>query len=430
MPHSLLPRVQSAAPLAQALTAAFATAFASASASAASAASPPATGSSTTQAPALRFEWDLRARHEHVDDDAFSPTADAATLRLRAGLRAEFGGGWSALIEGEGIADTGDGYNSGANGQTTYPSVNDPEGMEFNQAWLGWKNAQFSATLGRQRLLFDNQRWIGNVGWRQNEQTFDALALEAKLGDAWNVRYAWLDRVHRVAGDDARDRLARERDLSTHALNIAYKRGDKPQRSQQWTGYAYLHDDRDVATASTATYGLRWTAEPLTWGWTVELATQRDYADNPRDVSHRYWLLEPSLQAQRITYRIGWEHLGGDGRTALQTPLATLHAFNGWADKFLVTPAGGIEDLSIGAGGNVGKFTWAAMYHDYRADTAFGPASARIDRYGRELDLSLSRPLRKGWSAMAKYADYRADDFGRDTRKLWLQVEWKGRLPE
>ena len=44
--------------------------------------------------------------------------------------------------------------------------------------------------------------------------------------------------------------------------------------------------------------------------------------------------------------------------------------------------------------------------------------------YGHELDLSLGRPLWKGWSGLIKYADYRSDGFARDTRKVWLQVQW------
>lgn len=371
----------------------------------------------------LSLGWDLRTRYEHVDDDAFVHSADAATARLRLGLRGDFSHGWSALLEGEGIV-ANDRYNSGSNGRTAYPAVIDPEGAELNQAWIGWKNDTFSTTLGRQRLLFDNQRWVGNVGWRQNEQTYDALAVDFKANDDVNLRYAWLGKVHRIFGDDARDRLARERDLSTHLLNASFKHG-----KQQWTGYAYLHDDRDVAAASTATYGLRWTGTrpqgDQVWGWTAEVARQRDHARNPRDFSHSYWLLEPSLQARGIRWSAGWEHLGGNGSHALQTPLATLHAFNGWADKFSSTPAGGLDDLYVGAGGKAGssgKFTWAATYHDYRADTA----STAFDHYGRELDLSLSRPLWKDWSGLIKIADYRADDFARDTRKLWVQLEYKG----
>ena len=39
---------------------------------------------------------------------------------------------------------------------------------------------------------------------------------------------------------------------------------------------------------------------------------------------------------------------------------------------------------------------------------------------------SLVLPLAKGLSATLKYADYRADAFARDTRKLWLQLDYKG----
>src|SRR5207342_611283 len=162
----------------------------------------------------------------------------------------------------------------------------------LNQAWIAWTSARVQATLGRQRLQFDNQRWIGNSGWRQNEQTFDAVALEAKLHPELTARYAWLDRVHRVNGDDARDPLARERALDTHLFELAWKRG-----TQQFAGYAWLHEDRDVPTASTATWGLRSVTNRVHdgrgWGLSLEWATQHDHA-NPLRFSHRYWWIEPS----------------------------------------------------------------------------------------------------------------------------------------
>lgn len=372
----------------------------------------------------ITAEWDMRLRHEAVADDAFALDADATTLRIRAGLRFHGNRGWSALLEGEAIAGAG-GYNSGSNRRTALPLVADPNGIELNQAWVGWKGARGAATVGRQRLLFDNQRWLGNVGWRQNEQTFDALALEITPAKSLTLRYAWLDRVHRINGDDAVDLLARERALSTHMLNASLKRG-----AQQWTGYGYLHDDRDVAGASTATWGLRWTGtrqlHAATLGWTLEVARQRDHAGNPRRFSHAYWLVEPSVALRGVTARVGWEHLGGDGAHALQTPLATLHAFNGWADKFLSTPAGGLEDRYLGLGGAFGgeragaRPAWQVAWHDYRADRGGR-------RYGREWNASLSVPVATGTTAMLKWADYRAEGFARDTRKLWLQVEYKGR---
>jgi len=372
------------------------------------------------------LEWNARLRHEAVDDDAFARGADATTLRLRAGLRLRLGAGFSALLEGEGIASAGDAYNSGANGQVTRPAIIDPKGVELNQAWLGWKGKHASATLGRQRLLFDNQRWIGNVGWRQNEQTFDAIVGDWQITPTLTARYAWLDRVHRVNGDDALDPRARERDLSTHLFNLAWKRG-----AQQWVGYAYLHDDRDVAIASTATYGVRWTGARLHdgdgWGWTLEAARQRAYVDNPLAFSHAYWLIEPTLTQHGITWRAGWEHLGGDGSHALQAPLGTLHAFNGWADKFVVTPTGGLEDRYVGAGGkfgygsHAGKLNWAVIRHDYAADSR---SNVPGNHYGSEWNASLGFPVAKDVIGLVKLADYRSDGFARDTRKLWLQFEW------
>lgn len=371
----------------------------------------------------LQLEWDLRARHEQVDDSGFDVKAQASTVRLRAALRAAFGPGFTAFVEGEGVAAANDHYNSGANGETAYPGVLDPTGTELNQAWLGWKGETAGLTLGRQRIALDNQRWVGNVGWRQNEQTFDAAALQWKPVASVTLGYHWLDKVHRVAGDDALNPLARERDLNDHLFNGAWKGA-----SQQISGYAYLHHDQDVASASTNTYGIRWTGSRLRDGrgpgWTLEAARQNDHADNPGDFAHDYWLVEPTWTHGKVTARAGWEHLGGDGATAVQAPLATLHAFNGWADQFLVTPAGGLEDRYVGAGGKAGRgrldgrLAWALAWHDYRADTG--------GRYGREWNASLGFPLPAGLSGLVKLADYQADGFSRDTTKLWLQVEWRG----
>jgi len=390
------------------------------------AAAPPgavAADAADSGAPSLQWEWNARLRVESVDDDAFARGAEATTLRLRAGLRLQSASGFNALLEGEGIAAAG-GYNSGANGQTTRPTILDPRGIELNQAYAGWKDDAFSATVGRQRLAFDNQRWTGNSGWRQNEQTFDAVAVQWKFAREWSARYAWLERVHRVAGDDALDPLARERALGTHLGEIQWKRG-----AVAASGYAWLHRDRDLASASTQTFGARAVLDMVHdgngFGLAMELARQRDHADNPLRFSHAYWLLEPAYSVHGTSLRAGWEHLGGDGAHALQAPLGTLHAFNGWADKFNATPPAGLDDRYLGAGGAFGRAraggraSWQLAWHDYRADR--GGA-----RYGSEWNASLGIPLAKGVTAALKFADYRADAFARDTRKVWLQVEYAG----
>lgn len=375
-------------------------------------------------APETAGTWtaNARYRHEHVDDDAFARSASADTLRLRLGWSRSFASGFALGLEGEGVAELGSRFNSGANGETTFPAVADARALEVNQAWVGWRGGRGGAAAGRQRIVLDNQRFIGNVGWRQNEQTFDALALDAKPWKNAVVRYYWLDRVHKVGGDDAIDPLARERNLDAHLGNLA------------WTlplgtlvGYGYLVEDRDVATASTQSMGLRWTGSRgvggSTLGWSLEGANQRDYGNNPRDLDVDYRFAEASLARGAVTGKLGWESLGSDGRSAFQTPLATLHAFNGWADKFLVTPVNGLEDRYALATGKFGsgrlqdKLAWTVAWHDFRADR--GGAD-----YGSEWNASLGFPLPGGLVGLVKLADYRSDGFARDTLKAWFQVEW------
>lgn len=375
------------------------------------------TWAADTPAP-LQLEWDARARHEQVNNDAFSRSAEADTLRLRLGLRAQFGSGFSAYLEGAGVAAAGAHYNSGANGRVQYPAITDPRGTELNQAYLGWQGAAFGASVGRQRLLFDNQRWVGNSGWRQFEQRFDAVAMQWTPAAGWTVRYAWLDKVHRVAGPDALNPLARARRLDTHLANVAFRCG-----IQQWSGYAYLHEDRDVPSASTATGGARWSGKPAAdgFGWTLEAARQSAYANNPDRFQHAYWLAEPAWTRAGVTAKLGWEHLGGNGHHALQTPLATLHAFNGWDDQFTLTPAGGLDDRYATLTGTVGaqaRLGWTLAWHDFRADHG--------GRYGSERDGSLTYAFTPALNGLLKLARYRADGYGRDDTKLWLQLEWKG----
>lgn len=375
---------------------------------------PPAT-------PADPWSFDLRYRHESVSDGAFDRDAEADTLRLRAGFKHAFGRDWTGFIEAEGVAELGDRFNSGANGQTQYPLVPDARALEVNQAWMDWRGTSFGTRLGRQRIVLDNARFVGNVGWRQNEQTYDAVQLAWEpIGDL-QIQGYWLGTVHRPAGDNAKDPLARERKLDGRLL-----RTQATLPNGALVGYGYWVEDREVRSASTRTLGLRWTsAWPFHEGWklgtTLEAAQQAPYAAASGGNTY-YGLVEPRIEYGPYTLRLGWERLGADMDRAFQTPLATLHAFNGWADKFLTTPADGLEDRYVATQGGLSvagrSGTWQVAFHDFQSD--------RGTDYGREWDVSLGIMLRPGLVPLVKLADYRSDGFARDTRKLWFQVEWSG----
>lgn len=363
---------------------------------------------------------EARYRFENVDDAAFARDAQAHTLRLRLGYRWVFAPGWQLYADAEHVQPLfGEHYNSTANGRTQYPVVADPKATELNQAFVAWQGAASGATLGRQRVMLDNQRFIGNVGWRQNEQTFDALAFNHSFApDGFRLDYYYLNRVLRVFGDDHPDRLQARWRLNGHLLHLAH-----PVPAGQVVAYGYWINNRDMPNLSTRNFGLRWSGQK-DWGevmpgWTFEAARQADWGNNPAKRSATYRFAEGSLKWRGVTFRLGQEILGGDGTYGFATPYATLHAFNGWADRFGTTPKDGLDDRYVGAGGGFGKgFNWNVTWHDYRAD--HGGAS-----YGQELDASLGWVLDKHWNFLAKVADYREDGFSTDARKYWLMAEYR-----
>ena len=188
------------------------------------------------------------------------------------------------------------------------------------------------------------------------------------------------------------------------------------------TGYAYLVENNSVATLSTKTYGARWAGAHANgdwkFGWTLEYAHQNSFANNPASQRADYRLIEPALTWRGVTFKAGNEIMGGNGRYGFATPYATLHAFDGWADRFLTTPVDGIEHRYIGANGNFGKAAWTAVRHDFYADRG-GRA------YGTEFDAMLAYPLAARVTGLLKLANCRSDGFSTDERKIWASLEYK-----
>ena len=143
-----------------------------------------------------------RLRYETVSQDGFAKDAQAVTLRTRLGYETPAFHGFKALVEGENVTALSDRYNSSTNGKTAYPLVTDPETTELNRAQISWTGTQGEAVVGRQRLILNNARFVGNVGFRQNEQTFDAVKLVYRPSPKVSVTYAYIDKVHRIFGED------------------------------------------------------------------------------------------------------------------------------------------------------------------------------------------------------------------------------------
>lgn len=357
----------------------------------------------------------FRYRYETVDQDGFAKDANASTLRTRLNFKTKDYKGFNFFVEADNVTQVfADNYNAGAGNSpsnTQYPVVVDPDGTEINQAWFNYNFSEGNGVkVGRQRILLDNQRFVGGVGWRQNEQTYDAVSGSFKIGNS-KLFTAYIDNVNRIFGEDV---AAGDHDNNTLLVNWSNKFDDMGKLSL----YYYNINNKDAAAFSTSTFGAKFAGKQNNFNYGLEFASQSDAHNNSVNYSANYLRLDGGYQFKKANLFAGYEVLEGDANNAgssFRTPLATLHAFNGWADKFLGTPSDGIEDFFIGAKGAVNGFKWKAIYHD------FGAEDGSRD-LGSELDLSVAKKINKNVSLLLKAALYDADTHASDTNKVWFMV--------
>lgn len=357
-------------------------------------------------------DLNFRLRYEDVSWEGLED-ADALTLRSRLTYTSGSLNGFGLKLEMDDVTALGDVDYRTAGNDPDFPGtvvIADPEGTEVNQAFVAYASGSTSVKLGRQRILLDNQRFVGGVGWRQNEQTYDALSVAGKPLADTDFFYAYVDNVNRIFGEQ--NPIGDHRQ-DTHLVNAKYT----GLGAGTLTGYAYLIDNQSAPALSSDTFGARWLGKVNDqFSYTLEYASQSEAGDNPVSYSADYWLAETAFSLNPVNLKLGYEVLGSDdGIAGFSTPLATLHAFQGWTDRFLDTPENGIKDLYASVGGKLGGVNLSLVYHDLSADE--GDMS-----YGQELGFSAAKKI-GAIKLLLKYADYQADDFGSDTRKLWLMAE-------
>jgi hypothetical protein len=378
---------------------------------------------------------DLRVRYEEVDQTGIAEKANAATLRARLGAETGKFLDTSLLVEGEAMIRLDRNYrpDNAVAHYTQFPVVADPENYVLNRVALTNTSLPGTAvTVGRQRIALDDQRFVGNSGWRQNEVTFDALRVVSKPVAPLTLDLTFLNKVHRVYGVDSPQGTYKG---DSYLANISYQLG-----IGKLSSFAYLLDfdpisgltgALDPRRSSTSTYGGRFVGEQPVYaikvGYAVAYAWQKQRADNPLNFSNDYFLGELNASMAGFKAAVGDEIMQGNGTVGFATPLATLHLFEGWADKFLTTPANGIKDLygSLGWNGKkllgLDSLSATVVYHRFDAE--------RISTsYGSEWDLAVSGKWHH-FAGLLKYAGYSAASatpiaIARDTRKFWAQLEY------
>lgn len=366
----------------------------------------------------------LRYRFEFVDEAALTQQAKASTLRSDLGFRSARWRDLEGLIEFQDVSEIGaDNFNNTINGKVNYPTVADVDGSEVNQSYISYHAVpKTSLGLGRKVLKLDNERFIGDSGWRQNNQTFDGFNLSSDFFPEFSLVYARIFNVNRVFGEDST-----VGDLSSDIDLINLKHFFSKDISI--TAYSYLLDFDHIGAPSSASYGGRFDGssefgDEKRFLYETEYARQTEYASQTSGFSANYYHVSGALEAYGVASKLGYELLGSDsGKAAFQTPLATLHRWNGWADKFLTTPNQGLQDIYGSVRFSINKFvelstpsSLAVVYHDFQSD------DAGVD-FGTEWDFEISHSFTKEYVGTLTYANFDSKDYSSNTEKVILSLQ-------
>jgi len=378
-------------------------------------------------------KFDLNYRYENVNQDnvrvpqlngipaAKQPiTANANTVRLRLGLLSPVFHGLQGYAEYQGVYAMQSDYNSTRNDKNQYSIIPDPYENELDQLWLSYAGIPDTVIKGgRQRIKFDDDRFIGNVGWRQLEQTYDAALITNKSINNLTINAGYIGRVKTFT--------ATTEGITAPIVNANYNFGDYGNL----IGYGYWLDFTDPGAnaayfKSNQSYGIRFINsekpkkffEHYSFLYTAEWSIQSDFQNSPKDYTVNRYNLMGGFTAYMFSFQGAMEQLDGVGKSqTFVTPLGTNHAFQGWADIFVITPDNGVRDVfgTVTAKLDNDSIILSGIYHNFYDDTG-------NIHYGKEWDFSALKKFGKHYSLLAKYAYYDADQYNTDTQKIWLQA--------
>ena len=383
-----------------------------------------------------KVNLEIRPRYEYASvKDNGKSAGKAFTVRTALGLNANLFGvdGLGAEVQMINVANFGwiDDYNDLAGHGTEYDVIADPPQTRVTQANVKYSINGLTAVVGREMVVLDNARFIGNVGWRQMPQTYDLAAVIYNGVENLSLLGAYVNRVHTIKKDgkiDTGSVLLHGTYKAMPALNITIYdymiQNFANHIGIRLTGKVALDNDMKISYA--AEYAKQADPTLTEEGDPILVPGVADPDNIEQDAN--YYNISAALNYAGFTVGLGYEVLSdkGDGDMPFWTPLATLHAHNGWADVFLKTPNEGLEDLTVKLGYNMGEYgKIIGIYHDFKANEE---NAAGDDDLGNELDIAYKYKIVKGLGLLLKYAKYNAgdDSFGKkDVTKYWIQLDYK-----
>lgn len=365
----------------------------------------------------------LRLAGEYVNKADTTAPGHGLGVQLRLNYETASYRDTTGFIQLQAVVNGIEQHSHADGGDVTRDLIQDPDGERVHQAYLDnhkWENTLIR--FGRQEVILDNARLVGNIGWRQQAQSFDGLLIKNTSLEDITLVGAYLNAVNTIVNTQL--------DLDHLILLHADYAGIEDHTVSV---YSYLNEYEGSSVKDSATYGARFTGtcgEDQFVNYAIDYSVQNDYADG-KDHGGDMLNLFVNFKLESVSIGGGYSRISGmDGSDkAFDTLVSTAHAFNGWADQFLATNGGGLanglEDLYFQVGTTVNGTKLLARYHFF--DTTESNAGGYDKEYGTELDLLATRKLNDDLSMQVKLALFdgvNSDEAGAkgDKDVLWVRL--------
>ncbi len=359
----------------------------------------------------------------------------AASLLLRLRAESQWASNLSSLLELDYVALGWESEFSNGVHFNGKPIIPDAEGFDLNQALLSYSlTNNIELSIGREAVNLGSQRFVGTNSFWQNEQTLDMAAVQLGFGAASHISYRYVDNANRIQGEDAGANLRLsdsnitqngglrppqflgDHDHQTHLLFADVKEWDY-SRVQ---AYFYKMHIKDARPLSNKTLGARYEYKGRLGNLRPIVNAEFSLQERPKVADHssiRYVNLEAGFGYRSNQLTVSYELLDENSQISFVTPLASLHDFNGWVDKFLLTPAGGLQDYSVQYIWRKNPWQIDARYHSFEAADGSGS-------YGDEFDVDISFNITRETQILLRYGNFKSssESYSDEERVfIWLK---------
>jgi hypothetical protein len=375
------------------------------------------------------YDLKLRLSYEYsdVDNGSNSDAGKGLSLSSYLGYRTAELGGFSFYTQFHNLLKVDGRYND-THGKYAgeYDVIADPDGNRMQQLYVDFtKIPDTKIRLGRQELLIDDVRFIGNVGWRQTAQVFDAITVTNKSIKDTTLFLGYIDKVATIGFEEA--------EFDGIWLANAKYYGIKGHTQSAFAYFVDSESENELSSRDTATFGARANGHFGKLKYDITYAYQSDYKDS-EDRNLHFFQGYLGYDFGGIEPGIGYSYIDGadtsrTGGKGFDTLFGTAHKFNGWADQFLDTNGGGVanglQDFYASLKFKAGGFNFLMAYHFFDTTESHGYS----DAYGQELNFLITRKLNEQLTATAKLAYY--DEFSHagnptaDELVFWLRLDYK-----